>query len=46
MPEAKENPIADKGDENTKLSDNNGHSADLNVKMSEEGQETEESQLR
>lgn len=46
MPEAKENPTADKDDENTKLSDNNGNSADLDVKMSEEGPELEENQSR
>lgn len=46
MPEAKENPTADKDDENTKLIDNNGHSADLDVKMSEEGPELEENQSR
>lgn len=46
MPEAKENSSADKVDENAKLSDNNGHSEDVDVKMSEEEQETGENKSR
>lgn len=46
MPEAKENSSADKVDENTTLSDNNGLSEDVDVRMSEEEQETEENQSR
>lgn len=46
MPEAKENSSADKVDGSTKLSDNNGHSEDVDVRMSEEEQETGENQSR
>lgn len=46
MPEAKENSFADKVDGNTKLSDNNGLSEDVDVKMSEEEQETGENKSR
>lgn len=46
MPEAKENSSADKVDENTKLSDNNGLSEDVDVRMSEEEQETGENKAR
>lgn len=46
MPEAKENSSAEKVDGSTKLSDNNGHSEDVDVRMSEEEQETGENKAR